>query len=258
MILNAANIAESNDMKFTALALALTLATPSLAQEAMSDAERTAFRAEVRAYLMENPEVLMEAIGVLEQREQAAKATNDETLAQTYAGQLHDDPNSFVGGNLEGDIVIVEFMDYKCGYCKKAFPEVAELVSTDGNIRYIVKEFPILGDQSMLAAQFAIATKIVAGDEAYETVHNTLMEFRGDITQDMVTKLADQLELDTASILIEMGGAEVAKVINDNRLLGQAMQISGTPTFVVEDQMLRGYVPLNQMEQIVDAIRSEG
>lgn len=200
----------------------------------------------------------MEAIGVLEQREQAAKANSDVTLAQTYAGQLHDDPNSFVGGNLEGDITIVEFMDYKCGYCKKAYPEVAQLLTTDGNIKYIVKEFPILGDQSMLAAQFAIATKIVAGDDAYETVHNTLMEFRGDITQDSLSRLAASLELDLASISVEMNGAQVAKIINDNRLLGQAMQISGTPTFVVEDQMLRGYVPFDQMVRIVDAIRSEG
>lgn len=245
-------------MKRIALALAMTLASPALAQETMTDAERSAFRAEVRAYLMENPEVLMEAIGVLEQREQAAKATNDVTLAQTYAGQLHDDPNSWVGGNLEGDITIVEFMDYKCGYCKKAYPEVAHLLTTDGNIKYIVKEFPILGDQSMLAAQFAIATKIVAGDEAYETVHNTLMEFRGDVSQASLDRLAESLDLDVASITIEMNGAEVAKIINDNRLLGQAMQISGTPTFVVEDQMLRGYVPFDQMVQIVEAIRSEG
>ncbi|MCO4841496.1 MAG: thioredoxin domain-containing protein [Yoonia sp.] len=245
-------------MKRIALALAMTLASPTFAQEAMTEAERTSFRAEVRAYLMENPEVLMEAIGVLEQREQAAKANSDVTLAQTYAGQLHDDPNSFVGGNLEGDITIVEFMDYKCGYCKKAYPEVAQLLTTDGNIKYIVKEFPILGDQSMLAAQFAIATKIVAGDDAYETVHNTLMEFRGDITQDSLSRLAASLELDLASISVEMNGAQVAKIINDNRLLGQAMQISGTPTFVVEDQMLRGYVPFDQMVRIVDAIRSEG
>lgn len=245
-------------MKFAPLALVLTLATPAFAQQAMTDAERADFRAEVRAYLLENPEVLMEAIGVLDGREQAAKSQNDVSLAQTYAAQLHEDPNSFVGGNPDGDIIIVEFMDYKCGYCKKAFPEVDGMIKADGNIRYIVKEFPILGDQSMLAAQFAIATKIVAGDAAYETVHNTLMEFRGDITQDMLDKLAGSLDLDVASITVEMQGAEVAGIINDNRLLGQAMQISGTPTFVVADQMLRGYVPRAQMEQIVGQIRDEG
>lgn len=245
-------------MKRIALALGLLLATPAFAQDTMSDAQRTAFRAEVRAYLMENPEVLMEAFRALEQRQQAAKANTDVSLAQTYTAQLHNDPNSFVGGNPDGDVIMVEFMDYKCGYCKKAFPEVNTLLTTDGNIKHIIKEFPILGAQSIMASQFAIATRIVAGDEAYKAVHNTLMEFRGDVTMDMLGRLSDTLDLDKASILVEMQGAQVAKIINDNRRLGQAMQITGTPTFVVDDQMLRGYVPYDKMAQIVAEIRDDG
>jgi protein-disulfide isomerase len=89
-------------------------------------------------------------------------------------------------------------------------------------------------------------------------VHNTLMEFRGDVTQNSLNRLAESLDLDVAAITVEMGGSEVATVINDNRLLGQAMQITGTPTFVVQDQMLRGYVPFAQMEQIVAAVRRDG
>lgn len=246
-------------LKWTALALGLMMSTQAGALEldAMTDAERADFRAEIRSYLMENPEVLMEAIGVLEQREQAAKAGNDVSLAQNYQDQLFNDGHSYVGGNPDGDITIVEFMDYRCGYCKKAFPEVAALIAGDGNIRYIVKEFPILGEASMLASQFAVAVKIVAGDEAYSDVHNTLMEFRGDVNQTSLNRLAESLELDVAAIAVEMGGSEVAQIINDNRLLGQAMQITGTPTFVVQDQMLRGYVPFAQMEQIVASVRSD-
>ena len=247
-------------LKRTALALGLMMSTQAGALEldAMTDAERAAFRLEIRSYLMENPEVLMEAIGVLEQREQAAKAGNDVSLAQNYQDQLFNDGHSYVGGNPDGDITIVEFMDYRCGYCKKAFPEVAALIAGDGNIRYIVKEFPILGEASMLASQFAVAVKIVAGDEAYSDVHNTLMEFRGDVNQTNLNRLAESFDLDVAAITVEMGGSEVAQIINDNRLLGQAMQISGTPTFVVQDQMLRGYVPMAQMEQIVVSVRQDG
>ncbi|MCO4846431.1 MAG: thioredoxin domain-containing protein [Yoonia sp.] len=246
-------------LKYVALALGLLMGTQATALDldAMTDNERAAFRAEIRSYLLENPEVLMEAIGVLEQREQAAKVNNDVTLAQTYAGQLFDDGHSFVGGNPDGDITIVEFMDYRCGFCKKAFPEVAALIAGDGNIRYIVKEFPILGEASTLASQFAIAVKIVAGDEAYKDVHDTLMEFRGDVTQNSLDRLAESLDLDVAAITVEMRGGEVAKVINDNRLLAQAMQITGTPTFIVQDQMLRGYVPFAQMEQIVAKVRDD-
>lgn len=246
--------------KKTALTLALLLGTQATAVEldAMTDAERAAFRAEIRSYLLENPEVLMEAIGVLEQREQAAKANNDVAMAQNNAALLFDDGHSFVGGNPNGDITIVEFMDYRCGYCKKAHPDVASLITADGNIRYIIKEFPILGDASELASRFAIAVKIVGGEAAYKVAHDTLMEFRGEMTNDSLGRLATSLGLSAADITVTMNSAEVNQIINDNRLLGQAMQITGTPTFVVQDQMLRGYVPQAQMAQIVARVREQG
>ena len=246
--------------KKTALTLALLLGTQATAVEldAMTDAERAAFRAEIRSYLLENPEVLMEAIGVLEQREQAAKANNDVAMAQNNAALLFDDGHSFVGGNPDGDITIVEFMDYRCGYCKKAHPDVASLITADGNIRYIIKEFPILGDASELASRFAIAVKIVGGEVAYKVAHDTLMEFRGEMTNDSLGRLATSLGLSAADITVTMNSAEVNQIINDNRLLGQAMQITGTPTFVVQDQMLRGYVPQAQMAQIVARLREQG
>ena len=244
-------------LKFATLALGLLIGTQTTALdlETMTNGERSAFRAEIRSYLMENPEVLMEAIGVLEQREQAATADSDESLVKRYAAELFNDGHSFIGGNPNGDITIVEFMDYRCGYCKKAFPEVEALITGDGNIRYIVKEFPILGEASLLASQFAIAVKIVAGDEAYEAVHNTLMEFRGEMSQNNLNRLANNLDLEVAAINVEMGGSEVAKIINDNRLLGKSLQITGTPTFIVQDQMLRGYVPYEQMVRIVATVR---
>lgn len=246
--------------KKTALTLALLLGTQATAVEldAMTDAERAAFRAEIRSYLLENPEVLMEAIGVLEQREQAAKANNDVAMAQNNAALLFDDGHSFVGGNPDGDITIVEFMDYRCGYCKKAHPDIASLITADGNIRYIIKEFPILGDASELASRFAIAVKIVGGEAAYKVAHDTLMEFRGEMTNDSLGRLATSLGLSAADITVTMNSAEVNQIINDNRLLGQAMQITGTPTFVVQDQMLRGYVPQAQMAQIVARVREQG
>ncbi|MDG0988468.1 MAG: DsbA family protein [Yoonia sp.] len=246
--------------KKTALTLALLLGTQATAVEldAMTDAERAAFRAEIRSYLLENPEVLMEAIGVLEQREQAAKANNDVAMAQNNAALLFDDGHSFVGGNPDGDITIVEFMDYRCGYCKKAHPDVASLITADGNIRYIIKEFPILGEASELASRFAIAVKIVGGEAAYKVAHDTLMEFRGEMTNDSLGRLATSLGLSAADITVTMNSAEVNQIINDNRLLGQAMQITGTPTFVVQDQMLRGYVPQAQMAQIIARVREQG
>ncbi|MBE0413055.1 DsbA family protein [Yoonia sp.] len=242
-----------------ALPLTLALASPAAALDldAMTPAEKTAFGAQVRAYLLENPEVLQEAIGVLQDRQQQAQAGNDAAMVRAFGNAIFDDGHSFVGGNPDGDITVVEFMDYRCGFCKRAFPEVQALVAGDGNIRYIIKEFPILGEQSVLASRFAIATQRIAGDATYKEVHNTLMEFNGDITAQALVRVADALGLDMDAITSEMNSDAVTTIIAENRALADAMQITGTPTFVFEDQLVRGYVPGAQMEQLVAALRAE-
>ncbi len=241
-----------------ALALIIGLAAPLAAQDMtqMSDADRTAFRAEVRSYLIENPEVLMEAIAVLDQRRADAETAGDVALAQANAEALMNDGFSWVGGNLNGDVTLVEFMDYRCAYCRKAHDEVAALIETDGNIRFIIKEFPILGEQSTLSSQFAIAVKQLHGDDLYYDMYNALMTMRPDATADSLERLALAFDLDPAPIFARMDTPEVTTVIEKTRALGQTMQISGTPTFVLNDQLVRGYVPLAQMQQIVSDIRS--
>lgn len=237
----------------TAFALMAILAAPALAfdMNAMTDAERQAFRAEIKAYLMENPEVLMEAIDVLQNKQAAAEAENDATLLQTHATEIFNDPASWVGGNPEGDITVVEFTDYRCGYCRKAYDEVAELVKSDGNIRFVVKEFPILGEASLASARFAIAVRQNAGDEVYARAHDALITLRGDPTPETLGQLATDLGLDPTEVLAQMDSPEVTAVIDANHALGENLKISGTPTFVIDGTMLRGYVPLDGMREIV-------
>lgn len=243
-------------MKLAPLAAAalIGLSAPAFAFDlkAMSAEEKAAFGEAVRGYLLEHPEVLSEAIEVLNQRQASAEAENDKTLVTTNADAIFEDGASYVGGNPEGDITVVEFIDYRCGYCKKAHSEVKELVAKDGNIRYIVKEFPILSEQSVLASQFAIAALQVAGKDAYEKINAGFYEsFRGDVTPDTLSAFAKDLGLDPAPILAKMDAPEVAKIISDNHALAQRLQISGTPTFVMGGQMIRGYVPLATMETTV-------
>lgn len=246
-------------MRLTSTIAALLMTTSSVfAQDAtMTDAERTAFRAEVRAYLLQNPEVLMEAIGVLEARQAQAEVLRDDRLAELNADALLNDGASYVGGNLDGDVTIVEFIDYRCGFCRRAHPEVAELVASDGNIRIITKEFPILGEQSTLASQFAVATQIVAGDDAYKQVSDALFALRSDITPASLGSLASAFDLDGDAIFAEMDSDAVQAVLSANRALGERMQITGTPTFVFGNEMVRGYVPLDGMRQIVESQREE-
>lgn len=238
---------------------ALTLAAPARATDlgAMTDAERQAFRDEVRAYLLENPEVLVDAMDVLQQRQADQQAAGDASLVQSNADSIFHDNHSWVGGNPEGDVTLVEFMDYRCTYCRKSYSEVEELVKSDGNIRFVVKEFPILGEQSELSARFAIATLQMAGDEVYKKAHDTLITFRGKVTKPNLSQLAGKLGLDAEKVLARMDSPEVDKVISQNMALAQRLQISGTPTFVLEDQMLRGYVPLDGMRQIVGEVRAD-
>lgn len=248
--------------KISRLALAavcaLALAAPAahaLDLNAMSNAERAAFGDAVRAYLLENPEVILEAVNLLEQQQAADAAARDVALVADSLEALQHDGYSFVGGNPEGDITLVEFMDYRCGYCRKAHPEIEALLATDGNIRLVVKEFPILGEASVLSSRFAVATKLVAGDAAYKDIHDTLIAFKGEPNEISLRRMAEGLSLNADAILAKMDAPEVAEELNRTRALAQRLSISGTPTFVLETEMLRGYLPADQLQSMVNDIR---
>ena len=242
----------------TALMAFLMLSAPALAfdMEAMSDSERTAFRAEIRAYLLDNPEVIMEAVAALEEAQNQAQAQSDIALVQANAADIFDDGYSWVGGNPDGDITLVEFLDYRCGYCRRAHGEVAQLLESDGNIRLIVKELPILGEQSLLASRFAIAAKQVAGDAEYKVLNDALMTMNGDVSETSLRRLSDTLGFETDAIIAAMDSDAVTQEIARTRALAQRREINGTPTFVMQDQLLRGYLPLDQMQALVADLRS--
>ena len=240
----------------TSLAL-LTAPAQALDLTAMSDAERAAFRAEVRAYLLDNPEVIIEAVTLLEERQAEAEAMQDEELVAANLEELHNDGFSWIGGNPDGDITLVEFMDYRCGYCRRAAPEVEKLLAEDGGIKLIIKEFPILGEASVITSRFAIATRLVAGSDAYKQVHDALIEFTGDPNETVLRRLAEGLGLDADAIFAMMDDAAVNHELAQNRALAQRLKISGTPSFVMQDEMLRGYLSADQMSIVAADIRDQ-
>ena len=224
----------------------------------MTEAERTAFRDEVRAYLLENPEVLIEAMDVLQKREETAGLARDSQVIAANSARIFANPNDWVGGNPKGDITLVEFMDYRCGYCRQAYDEVAKLIEFDGNIRFVVKEFPILGEASMLSAQFAIALKQLHGDEVYDRAHDALMKLRGEPTVQTLTRLAGDLGVEPQPIFDRMNAPEVMAVIQENYALAEMMDITGTPAFIMGDAIMRGYAPLEVMQDFVADMRAGG
>lgn len=237
----------------TAAALCLGLAAPASALDlsAMTGEERAAFGAAVRSYLMENPDVLMEAIGVLEQRREADQVASDLKILRDNAAAIYTSPADWVGGNPEGDVTVVEFLDYRCGYCRKAWQEVEELVEADGNIRLVLKEFPILGEDSAASSKFAIAVRHLGGDEVYKQAHDALIALKGPADAGALADLAGDLGLDAQAVAAEMNSDRTAAILRANHDLAALLQINGTPTFVINETMVRGYVPLDGMTQIV-------
>lgn len=229
----------------------------------MTEAERQQFRDEVRDYLLEYPEVLMEAIDVLRAREeeQAAKdaeaerAADLELVAQ-YRDELYNDGYSYVGGNPDGDLTIVEFLDYRCTYCRRAHPELTEILKQDGNIRWIVKEYPILGPESVNSSKVAIATLQTQGPDAYLRMHDVLMRYDGPVNSKTIARLARSAKVKADPILAAYDGEAVAEHIAKVRELGTQMRVSGTPTFTIGDLIVRGYLPSPQFKGAVEHGRS--
>lgn len=247
-----------------AFAAALSAVFPAAADDPVrgassspfSEAERTALHAEIRAYLLDHPDLLMEMVALLEQRKAEETAQNDLTLVAANADAIFDDGFSWVGGNPQGSFTVVEFLDYQCGYCRRAQPDVRELIASDGDIRLIVKEMPILGPGSELAARAAIAAAIAEGPETYAALHERLMTVPGQITDESLDVALAETGLDPAAIRAGMNDPEVDRRLAETRALAEKLAISGTPTFVFEDRMVRGYVPLDGMRGMVEEIRT--
>ncbi len=242
-------------------ALGIAMSLPALAQEAqqsspLSAMDKDALHAEIRSYLLENPEILMQMIQLLDEKQKAATADGDKGLIAQNAPQIFDDGFSWVGGNPDGKFTVVEFLDYQCGFCRKAQPEIGELITSDGDIRLIVKEMPILGPGSDLAARAAVATMITKGPETYATLHDRLMRLKGQITDTSLDTVLTDSGLDPAAIRVAMNDPEVDRRISATRDLAQKLAISGTPTFVFDNQMVRGYLPLDQMRSLVGQVRA--
>lgn len=244
------------------LAIMLLITTPAAAFDinSMSDSEKTAFGQAVREYLMANPEVLIESINVLEERQVANAAANDKDLVATNQDKIFDDGHSWVGGNPDGDMTVVEFIDYRCGVCRQVNDEVREIVKQDGNIRLIIKEFPILGQDSDASSRFAIAVHQIAGDDTYMQAHDALIALRSPATNEALRKIADKIGVDADEVINRMHTEDVTAVLRENHQLAEQMAIRGTPTFVIGDELLRG-VPRQGLAATVEEIRqakSEG
>lgn len=243
-------------MKRLFAALLILIAAPVAAQE-LSPEQKAAVDAQIRAYILENPEIIVEAMQVLEQREQMAQANADRDLVASLKGELEDDGYSLIAGNPDGDVTLVEFLDYRCGYCKQAHDGVKALIASDPNIKFVVKEFPILGPESTFAARAAMAS-LEQGAEAYLNFNDAMMRHRGDLDQNAVMRIASQAGLDREKLAEDLQNPEIAANIRETYGLARRLDISGTPAFIIGDRIVRGFLPYDSLKEIVEEQRERG
>lgn len=234
----------------------ILFAGPALAQN-MSPEEKAAINAQIRTYILENPEIIVEAMQVLEQREQSAQANADRDLVAALREPLENDGYSLITGNPDGDVTVIEFLDYRCGYCKQAHDGVKALIASDPNIKFIVKEFPILGPESTFASRAAMAS-LEQGADAYLSFNDAMMRHRGDLDQPTVMRLAGEAGVDQAKLAEDIQNPQIAANIRETYGLARRLDISGTPAFIIGDTIVRGFLPYDSLKEIVEDERRQG
>ncbi len=218
--------------------------------------QKTAVERMIRDYLRKNPEIIIEAIEALQRKQRSQVEANARSVIAARAEDLFGDPDAPVGGNPDGDVSLVEFFDYRCGFCKRVHPTVRKLLKEDGNIRFVYKEFPILGPRSVYAARAALASR---SQGKYREFHNALMEAKGNLTQKKVLRLAVSVGLDKESLVAEMANreAEFGQILERNHRLAADLNITGTPGFVAGDVVVRGAVDYETLRSVIVQVRSK-
>ena len=232
-----------------AATFALALPEQSLSQEISDDR----IKALVAETLRENPELVLEALQALEARQAEAQAATAASVLTKERTTLERDPNAPILGNPDGDVTIVEFFDYNCPYCKRAMPEVNALMADDTNVRLVLREWPILSEGSAFAARAALASR---QQGKYAEMHDALMTMRGKVEAEAVLRIAGEVGLDIEKLKIDMQSPEVEEHIATSMRLAEALGFNGTPSFVVGDQLIPGFVEKPQLVEAVTAARA--
>ncbi|MBH64471.1 MAG: hypothetical protein CL569_18885 [Alphaproteobacteria bacterium] len=236
----------------TILCLSIGMAN---AQTSFTDVEQRAIEQMIRNYILNNPEIIVESVQRMGAREQAANQQRQRQVLVDLRQSLENDPGSHVGGNPNGDVTVIEFFDYRCTYCKRFLPNLADLMRTDNNVRFVFKEFPILGPDSLAASRAALAAR-AQNKDLYVPFHNALMESRGVFSENRIFDIAREIGLDADQLKRDMEAPEIEEIISRNYAQAEALGIQGTPGFVIGDQVVPGYINREQLTAFIDEART--
>ncbi len=245
-------------LRLFAAATAVLLASPLLpaAAQSISPAQRTEIEAIIKDYLIKNPEVLQEAYGELEKRQAAAEAEKHQSAVKEHATALFNSKRQVVLGNPQGDVTMVEFFDYNCGYCKRALSDMLEMMKSDPKLRVVLKECPVLGEGSVEAARVAVAARMQdPTGKKYLDFHLKLLSNRGQVGRPQALAAAKDAGFDMARLEKDMAGDEPKATIEETFKLADALGLSGTPSYVIGPQVVIGAVGLANLQEKVNAAR---
>jgi protein-disulfide isomerase len=239
-----------------AVLLALCGAPPAASAQSFSDSQRGDIETIVRNYLIGHPEVLEDAMAELNKRQAAAEAEKHQASVASNAEAIFNSPRGVVLGNKDGDVSFVEFFDYNCGYCKRAMADMLELMKTDPKLKVVLKEFPVLSQGSVEAAQVAVAVRMQdASGKKYLDFHQKLLGGRGPADKARAMAAAKEAGLDTARIEKDLASPEVKATIEENFKLAEAMGMNGTPSYVIGNQVVVGAVGLEGLKEKISLAR---
>ena len=207
----------------------------------LGDEERAAVEAIIRNYLLTNPEVIRDAINELQRREdEAARFAQMDAISEN-SDRLFSTAGDVVFGNPAGDVTLVEFFDYNCGFCRRAHADMKQLIANDPNLRVVLKEFPVLGEGSVQAAKVSTAVLLTTPDR-YEEFHNALISETGQIDGEWALAIAADIGLDSAILREKMESEEVLAEINQSYALGGVLNLTGTPSYVTNKEVIVGAI----------------
>ena len=229
-------------------------ATTSSASTAFTPAQRAEFGKLVREYLLANPEVIVEVSEELQRRQQEQQNKQRREVLSSSKEQIFRSPVDFVLGPEDGDVTIVEYFDYNCGWCKRALNEVTKLTKADPKVRVVMKEFPIFGEHSEFAARAALASKVQG---KYWDFHVALMK-EGRVTKNNVMTIAQRVGLDVEALKAEMKNPKYAEAIRQTQTIAASLGIEGTPGFIIDSRINPGYLPEAQLRAMVADVRQKG
>ncbi|MBM3563874.1 MAG: DsbA family protein [Alphaproteobacteria bacterium] len=231
--------------------------TPLLA-EGFSGQQKVEIEKVVHDYIITNPEVIKDAIDELGKREKVAEAAVREKAVNQHGDKIVNSPNQAVVGNPSGDVTLVEFFDYNCGYCKQSLNSVAKLIEADPKLRVVLKDFPILGPDSVEAAQIATAARMQLDSQKFWDFHRKLLTTRGHIGKQQALAAAKEVGADMARLEKDMSSAETKAALKEVASLADELRFDGTPAWVIGKEAIIGGVPYAQLKAKIDNMRKCG